>query len=197
MSAASRRSTSTPKDTCTAEPAGVRHIYSQRHSMDSPESCWTAATRDAVFGQDDGAKLWRLDVASGKIHRAAVDLPQGEWTEPLRWARDRHSGMLFTADAAGHLFSFDGDSSFRSLGKTHLAAVGPMAVTPGGRLFGSCGDEMANLFCCDTASGNVTNLGVAASVLEKRRYGYQFGDAVTGRDGELAFGENDNDGHLW
>ena len=37
---------------------------------------------------------------------------------------------------------------------------------------------MANLFCCDIASGSVTNLGVAASVLEHRRYGYQFGDAV-------------------
>jgi len=56
---------------------------------------------------------------------------------------------------------------------------------------------MANLFCCDTPSGQATNLGVAASVLEKRRYGYQFGDAVTGRDGEIVFGENDNDGHLW
>jgi len=156
-----------------------------------------AAGRAVVFGQDDGARLWRFDPGSGKIHRAAVDLPNGEWTEPLRWARDRYTGLLFTADAAGHLFSFDGSSSFRTLGKTHLAPVGPMAVTPDGRLFGFCGEEMANLFCCDTLSGQATNLGVAASVLEKRRYGYQFGDAVTGRDGEIVFGENDNDGHLW
>ena len=63
--------------------------------------------------------------------------------------------------------------------------------------FGFCGDEMANLFCWDTSGGTARNLGVAASVLEKRRYGYQFGDALTGRDGELVFGEDDNDGHLW
>ena len=56
---------------------------------------------------------------------------------------------------------------------------------------------MANLFCCDTVSGSVINLGVAASVLERRRYGYQFGDAVTGRDGEIVFGEDDNGGHVW
>ena len=56
---------------------------------------------------------------------------------------------------------------------------------------------MANLFCCDMASGNVTNLGVAASVLEQRRYGYQFGDAVTGRDGEIVFGEDDNGAGAW
>jgi len=155
------------------------------------------AGREAVFGQDDGARLWRFDLDSGKIRRAAVDLAKGQWTEPLRWARDGQSGMLFTADAGGQLFSFDGSSSFRAIGKTHLAPVGPMAVTPDGRIFGFCGDEMANLFCCDMTSGRVGNLGVAASVLEKRRYGYQFGDAVTGRDGVIVFGENDNDGHLW
>ncbi len=156
-----------------------------------------ALGRTAVFGQDDGARLWRYDVTSGHIHRRSVDLPKGDWTSPLRWARDRHSGLLFTADAAGHLFSFDESKGFRSLGQAHLAPVGPMAAAPNGRLFGFCGTEMANLFCCDTVSGSVTNLGVAASVLEQRRYGYQFGDAVTGRDGEIVFGEDDNGGHLW
>jgi len=57
---------------------------------------------------------------------------------------------------------------------------------------------MANLFCCDTGLQAVSpTSAVAASVLEHRRYGYQFGDAVTGPDGELIFGENDNGGHLW
>ncbi len=155
-----------------------------------------AAVHTAVFGQDEGAQLWRFDVTSGRLRRTAVHLPDGEWTAPLRWARDPNSGLLFTADAAGHLFSFD-ENKFRSLGRAHLAPVGPIAVTPDGRLFGFCGTEMANLFCCDPASGNVTNLGVAASVLEQRRYGYQFGDAVVGRDGEIVFGEDDNGGHLW
>jgi hypothetical protein len=150
----------------------------------------------AVFGQDEGTQLWRFDVSSGHIRRSAVHLPDGEWTAPLRWARDRNTGLLFTADAAGRLFSFD-ENKFRSLGRAHLAPVGPIAITPDGRLFGFCGAEMANLFCYDTISGNVTNLGVAASVLEQRRYGYQFGDAVVGRDGEIVFGEDDNGGHLW
>jgi hypothetical protein len=42
-----------------------------------------------------------------------------------------------------------------------------------------------------------TNLGVAESVLERRRYGYVFGDAVIGRDGQIIFGEDDDLGHLW
>lgn len=152
--------------------------------------------QDSVFGQDDSARLWRFDLGSGKVHRGAVSLPKGDWSSPLRWARDRTSGVLYTADTAGQLFSFDG-TRFGLLGKTHLAPVGPMAVTTDGRLFGFCGEEMANLFCCDMESGTVRNLGVAASVIEKRRYGYQFGAAVSGPDGEIVFGEEDNDGHLW
>jgi hypothetical protein len=156
-----------------------------------------AVGRAAVFGLDDGTRLWRFDVASGRIRRAAVQLPEGNWTGPLRWAGDHHSGLLFTADTDGRLFSFVENKGFHALGRTHLAPVGPIALVPDGRLFGFCGEEIANLFCCDIASGSVTNLGVAASVLEHRRYGYQFGDAVTGPDGELIFGENDNGGHLW
>ena len=155
-----------------------------------------AAGQSGIFGQDDGSTLWRFDTASGEIRRGTIELPNGDWTRSMRWARDRQRGHFFTADGAGQLFSFD-ESKFHLIGKTHLAPVGPMAVSPDGRLFGFCGDEMANLFCCDPASGKVANLGVAASVLEKRRYGYQFGDAVTGRDGEIVFGEDDNGGHLW
>jgi len=38
-----------------------------------------------------------------------------------------------------------------------------MAVVPDGRLFGFCGTEMANLFCCDTVSGQVANLTSSAT----------------------------------
>lgn len=153
--------------------------------------------RSAVFGRDEGARLWRFDLASGKIRRGTVELPEGEWTVALRWARGGDNDELVTGDAAGRLFSFDENRGFRLLGRAHLAPLGPIAMIPDGRLFGFCGEEMANLFCCDTISGAVTNLGVAASVLQQRRYGYQFGDAVTGGDGEIVFGEDDNDGHLW
>ena len=156
-----------------------------------------ALSHDGVIGQDEGTQLWRFDVASGSIRRGAIRLPEGEWTEPIRWARDRESGELYTADATGRLFAFDEGKGFRALGKAHLAPVGPLAVTPDGRIFGFCGEGIANLFCCDVSSGEVSNLGVAASILEQRRYGYQFGDAMTGIEGEIVFGENDNGGHLW
>ncbi len=156
-------------------------------------------SKGGVWGQDGPNHLWRYDPSSREIRRQAVSLPDGAWAKtPLSWARDHRSGLLYTADADGTLFSFDEKHGFSApLGRTVLAPVGPWAVTHDGRLFGFCGAEMAKMFCYHPGRKQVTNLGVAVSVLERRRYGYVFGDAVTGRDGQIIFGEDDDLGHLW
>jgi len=156
-------------------------------------------SQGGIFGRDGSTHLWRYDVSTGKLERQAVRLPTGAWGQaPLAWARDGHSGLLYTVDAAGVLFSFDEGGAFSDpLGRTLLAPVGPMAVTHDGRVFGFCGSEMAKMFCYNPRTRAVANLGVAVSVLERRRYGYVFGDAVTGRDGQIFFGEDDDLGHLW
>jgi hypothetical protein len=156
-------------------------------------------SKGGVFGQDGSAHLWRYDVGSGKIERQVIAFPEGAWGKvPLTWAKDHHSGLLYTADADGNLFSLDEERGFSGpLARTLLAPVGPMAVTHDGRVFGFCGPEMAKMFCYNPRTREATNLGVAVSVLERRRYGYVFGDAVTGRDGQIVFGEDDDLGHLW
>jgi len=156
-------------------------------------------SKGGLFGQDGESHLWRYDLSTQQLQRKAVALPTGEWSgTPLTWATDRHSGTLYTADNVGNLFAFDEDRGFgSSLGRTLLAPVGPMAVTNDGRVFGACGPEMAKLFCFNPATREITNLGVAVSLLERRRYGYVFGDAVVGRDGQVYFGEDDDLGHLW
>ncbi len=156
-------------------------------------------SKGGILGRDGPNHLWRYDPGSRQIQRQAVRLPDGAWAKvPLSWARDHRSGLLYTADADGNLFSFDEHAGFSGpLGRTMLAPVGPCAVTHDGRLFGFCGAEMAKMFCYDPRGNQVTNLGVAVSVLERRRYGYVFGDAVTGRDGQIIFGEDDDLGHLW
>ena len=156
-------------------------------------------SKGGIFGQDGSAHLWRYDVATGKLQRKAVALPEGAWDNvPLTWAKDHRSGLLYTADADGNVFSLDEELGFSGpLARTLLAPVGPMAVTHDGRVFGFCGPEMAKMFCYNPRTREATNLGVAVSVLEQRRYGYVFGDAVTGRDGQIIFGEDDDLGHLW
>lgn len=156
-------------------------------------------SRGGVFGQDGPGDLWRYDTASRTITRRALKLPEGVWDKsPMTWARDNQSGLLYTADGEGRLFALDEDRGFSPvLGLTALAPVGPMAVTHDGRVFGFCGSEMARMFCYNPAARAVSDLGVAVSVLERRRYGYLFGDAVVGRDGQVVFGEDDDLGHLW
>ena len=156
------------------------------------------ASKGGVVGQDGDSHLWHYDPSTRTLRQRAVKLPDGSWDQPLNWARDAHSGLLYTSDSQGRLFSFGESAGFSApLGRAPLAPVKPMAVTKDGRVFGFCGEEIANMFCYDPQLREVSNLGVAASVIEQRRYGYVFGDAVTGRDGELFFGEDDNGGHLW
>ena len=156
-------------------------------------------SKGSVFGQDGSAHLWRYDVPTSRFQRKAVALPEGAWAKvPITWAGYRRSGVLYTADAERTLFSFDEERGFSApLGRTLLAPVGPMAVTHDGRVFGFCGLEMAKMFCYNPRTRTVSNLGVAVSVLERRRYGYVFADAVTVHDGQIIFGEDDDLGHLW
>ena len=156
-------------------------------------------SKGSIVGQDGPEHLWRYDPGTRQLQRRAVHLPDGAWNQaPLLWARDSRNGLLYTADSNGTLFSFDEASGFSPpLGRTLLAPVGPLAVTHDGRVFGFCGAEMAKLFCFNPVKREMANLGVAVSILERRRYGYVFGDAVTGRDGQIIFGEDDDLGHLW
>ncbi len=153
---------------------------------------------NVVLGMDENATLWAFDVERGTLSRGAFALPDGDWSVPaLMWARDPRSATLYTADAQGRLYSFAVDQGFVLKGKVPVAPIGPMAVTLDGRLFGTMGEGMSKLFCYDPGRERVTSLGVAVSVFERRRYGYAFGDAAVGRDGEIVWGEDDDLGHLW
>lgn len=229
-------------------------------------------SQGGIFGLDADQTLWRWDTSAGRLDRRVCALPKGSWTAcPWAWARDGASGVQYIADAAGALFVFTEDCGFSGpLDRTPLAPVGAMAVTRDGRVFGFCGDGIAQMFCCHPNrlpnpprsattppgrgtgektipshggvppggvgmipsfggvrdlstealakveagggfdvdspkniqasfpdSGRLDNLGCAVSVIQRRRYGYQFAAAITGRDGEIYFGEDDNGGHLW
>lgn len=157
------------------------------------------ASKGGFIGRDSASTLWHYNPSTNSFRRGAITLPgSGAWNLPLMWARDNNSGVLYTADEEGKFFSFKEDSGFEGpMDKAMLTPVGPMAVSGDGRVFGFCGSVMSKLFCLDPKTKKVSALGSAASVIEHRRYGYEFGDAVTGREGELIFGENDNGGHIW
>lgn len=152
-----------------------------------------------IFGLDGENSLWRYNPKDGKLTRDAVELPEGSWSKSsLIWTKDPVDGKLYTADGEGYVFSFTEKDGFsQCLGQTPLAPVGPMAVTFDGRVFGTCGEVISKLFCYNPSTCGLNDIGAAVSVFERRRYGYTFGDAVVGRDGQIIFGEDDDLGHLW
>ena len=152
-----------------------------------------------VLGLDEGPSLWAYDPEADNLERRAIDLPKpGAWEgADLRWARDPRDGAQIVADAEGRLFAWDGQQWGEPLARARVAPVNCMAITFDGRLFGHCGEGIGRLFGYDPDAGEMTDIGVAASVFNRRRYGYVFGDAVVGRDGEIVFAEDDDLGHVW
>lgn len=152
-----------------------------------------------VIGRDDERNLWRFDPESKSLTRKAIPLPEGQWQKsPCSWAEDPVTHRLYTADDSGNMFFFTEKDGFSGpLGQTRLSPVGPMAVSFDGRLFGNCGDGISRFFVFDPDDGELKDIGVAVSVIQRRRYGYEFACAGVGRDGQIYFGEKDDLGHLW
>ncbi len=149
----------------------------------------------AVYGLDRQA-LWRLS-APGILKKQAI-LPRGCWDKDLaRFTTSPDGKRLFLADDEGRLSGFNlVKRKFSRLGRTPLTPVSCLAAVADGRLFGFCGNEIQHLFCWQQKKG-VHDLGIAVSVIGRRRYGYQFADALTGPDGRIYFAERDRGGHLW
>lgn len=152
-----------------------------------------------IWGIESNGALFCLEPGSRKLTRNALNLPKGRWDAGDRcWGKDASDGKLYIADDDGVLFTFNGQAGFSDpLGKTPVAGVGAMAATFDGRLYGICGSGIGRMFRYHPQTQTIQDLGVAVSVINRRRYGYEFSQAVVGRDGQIFFGENDNLGHLW
>jgi hypothetical protein len=152
----------------------------------------------SVIGRGEKTTLWRYETSSGSLDKSFGTLPDANWDGATIWAKDPVTGLVFTADAESNLYSFSLDDGWSGpLAKVPYAPVTSMAVTFDGRVFGSAGTDMQRVFCFDPETKSVTDIGVAASTFQQRRYCYEYGDAVTGRDGEIVFGERDDLGHLF
>jgi hypothetical protein len=143
--------------------------------------------------------LWLFDPTSRRLIRNAVKLAPGALGQgPLVRSQAVQNDIFYMANPEGRLFSFIPGQEIQDLGvKTPLTPVRCLAAIPDGRVYGFCGEEIEHLFMFKPKSGVIIDLGVAVSVIERRRYGYQFAAAVVNQDGHIFFGEADNLGHLW
>lgn len=152
-----------------------------------------------VLGLADGKTIWSWTTSTKRFEKSAVVLPEAVNTGAgIRWAADRAGEVVYLADSAGSLFAVNtAAKSSKRVGSAPLKPVTSLAATIDGRVFGTCGEGMEHFFSFNPSSGDLRDIGMAVSIFERRRYGYAFGDAVTGRDGQIYFGENDDLGHLW
>ncbi len=160
----------------------------------------------AVYGTGALGALWRLPPLGGDVQKLEVRIPSVAGREVRNqadsFALDPRSGLIYGGGTAdGVLFVFDPRTeTVRSLGKpTCYRGVRGLAVTNDGRLFGMSGrrGDIAHLFCYEPRTHELRDLGLVASVLEERAFGYEFSCAVAGRDGQIFFGEHDRGGHVW
>ena len=162
--------------------------------------------RGQVFGSGFGGSIWCFDPVRGVIDKWAQTLACGPGREGYSyaagWACDHQRNWLYASSTAdGTLSVLDCEArTVRSLGQVDaFSPVAAMSVTHDGRLFGVAGgaDDIGRLFTYDPDRGELKDLGICVSVLGARVYGFVFGAAVTGCDGEILLGEADNISHLW
>ena len=183
--------------------AGGKGLFAWRQGADellvNEEVSVTRLTADkagAIYGINGEGQVYRVSDRGDCVAAEPGARLAGDWAKAA-WSASNPPGAAYLADDEGNLYRVRASGEAERVGRTHLGPVTCMTVTHDGRLYGFCGDGISNLFVYDPRQGSKRNLGVAVSVLNRRRYGYQFACALTNRDGEMYFGENDRGGHLW
>ena len=178
------------------KPDGLQR-FSRTIVQDLQGNLWGTATRGT---------LWRFSPEKGDLVALDVRIPSAASRDihnrAESFALDPATGTIYGSGSSdGFLFAFDPVAeTLLSIGKPGVPpSVRCMSVGNDGRLFGICGgdEDIGHLFCYDPEEHSLRDLGVPISVLGTRTYGYVFGSAITGADGELFFGQTERNSHLW
>jgi len=155
-----------------------------------------ALGRIFCYRPDASPAIRHLDVSIPAVPGRAV------YARVDSWAEDPTTGIIYGGTAAdGILFAFDTvRETMRSLGNpTKATRIPAIAVGNDGVVYGTSGEDgnIGYLFAYDSRTGSLENLGIPLATMEIRRYGYEFGAAATGANGEIYLGENDRGGCLF
>lgn len=159
-----------------------------------------------VFGTHSLGTLFRYSPDTGHLEDLGTRIPGvagREFYNQLDSAvYDPVSRLIYGAGTAdGVLFSLDPVTlEVRSLGKVIAEPrVRAMVASQDGRIFGvaGCEDGMGHLFCYDRSHHELRDLGIMQTACEVWRRGFEFDAACAGENGELYFGENEWEGHLF
>ncbi len=159
-----------------------------------------------VYGCGTAGRIVRFDPDTGAIRDAGMQLPclagRGQYGKVGAWTLDGRTGRIYAGDVAdGLLCVLDVRTGRTSaLGKpTAQPHVRALAACADGRIYGVAGRRgtICYLFCYAPATGELRDLGVMASAVDRRWYGYEFDCALAAPDGRVYFGESDRISHLF
>lgn len=179
------------------DPEGEPPFFSTRMVRDGSGNIW---------GTSNSGFLWKYDIAENKLTPwqglVASAAGRSAHTTVTAWALDAVTGMIYGGTSPdGYFFKLDPRSGeMTPLGKPcRLEEIHCLTVANDGRVFGMGGaaDDIGHMFCYDPKRGALYDMGVPASTLTQRQYGYHFRCAATGGQGELYFGQHERVNFLW
>jgi hypothetical protein len=158
-----------------------------------------------VYGVVEHGRVFRYSPDTGGLDRLDLFIPSlaglAHYNRLQSAAVDPVTGIVYGGTNDGLLFAMNPDQlSFVTLGKPVMQpGLRALTVAADGRVFGLGGDKggMAHLFCYDPRTRDLRDLGILVATSERFWHGYEFGAAVTGRFGEIYFGEADRISHLF
>jgi len=158
-----------------------------------------------VYGAASCGHIFKYSPDADRLESTSFVVPSLKGREAYNrvdsWAVDEQDGVLYGGTIDGILFEFNPPAGkIRSIGKPiDQMRVRALAVGNDGRVFGVGGEpgKCCHLFVYEPGEHQLRDLGVLLATMETPWYGYEIDCAVTGRDGEIYFGETGRIGHLF
>jgi hypothetical protein len=159
----------------------------------------TIDARGIVYGSGACGRLFRFDPDHERVEFTKWSAPSLKGREAYNkveaWALDESTGLIYGGTIDGILFEFDPrNGGIVCLGKPiDQMRTRTLAVGNDGRVYGVGGEvgKCCHLFVYEPGTRQLRDLGVLLATLDRPWYGYEIECSVTGRDGEIYFGEND------
>ncbi len=143
----------------------------------------SSVTAAIIYGTAFTGQLWQYDAVQDSLEKWDQRIPCGpgrqSYNKVTTWAYEPARDRLYGASQAdGTLFTIDLPTrDIRSLGQVDtFSPVNAMALAADGRLFGIAGgpDDVGRFFAYDPDRHKLRDLGICASVLGARVYGFVF-----------------------
>jgi hypothetical protein len=150
---------------------------------------------EEVFAMDADGKIYQLDTTDLTLSNLNLSVPDFDGVSAVLPVGGKD---VILGDGQGRAFRFNSDNkSLNFVFQTPVSLIKSFAGLLDKIVYIFYGDGIGRYGRFNLETGEFADLGCVVSVLETKRYAYTFACSVSGKDGEIYWGENDRNGHLW